>query len=177
MKTLRVILLCLLAFAGLGAQAQRTRVPIVSFVNVPVADATDTRLTSEGVKNVFLVAGELAGWKMEPLGEGVLEGSYVKSDKHTVVVTIRYDAEKYSVLYKSSKNMNERAGHFPQDLKSPNGGESPAAEAERRQRALFANRRESNYIKRDPEAVIHPFYERWVYELLDGVRVRLKRSE
>ena len=168
MRILRIFLFCLLGLAGLGAQAQRTLVPIVSFENIPVTVATEARLSSDDVRNAFLAAGEEARWQMVPLGEGVLEGTYVKQNKHTIVVTIRYDAEKYSVLFKSSDNMNQRASQYLP--------ESVAASAERKQRDLFVNRPESRYLKADPQAVIHPFYEHWVYDLLERVRQRLKRA-
>jgi hypothetical protein len=132
-------------------------------------------VTSEDVKNAFISAGEEARWKVVPMGEGALEGTYVKQN-HTIVVTIRYDAEKYSVLFKSSDNMNQRASQYASVSDPGRGLESMAAQAERKQRELFANRPESAYRKADPQAVIHPYYERWVYDLLEKVRQKLMRT-
>lgn len=110
MTILRIVLLCLLAGMGLKAQAQRTLVPIVSFHDIPVTVATQARLTNDDVKNAFLAAGEEAKWQIVPTGDGVLEATYVKQNKHTIMVTIRYDAQKYSVLFKGSDNMKQRIG-------------------------------------------------------------------
>ena len=168
MTILRIVLLCLLAGMGLKAQAQRTLVPIVSFHDIPVTVATQARLTNDDVKNAFLAAGEEAKWQIVPTGDGVLEATYVKQNKHTIMLTIRYDAQKYSVLFKGSDNMKQRIGQ-PMS-------EAVAAAAESKQRQLFAARPETPYLKADPQAVIHPFYEHWVYDLLERVRLKLSRT-
>lgn len=176
MKILRLVALVLLAAMGAGAHAQRTLVPIVSFENVPVAQAAGAPVTAEQVGRAFIEAGEEARWQMVPVGPGELEATYVKSNKHTIVVTVRYDAQKYSVLFKRSDNMNQRESQYPNMLSAAAGGESVAAAAERKQRALFESRPESRYVRNDPQAVIHPFYEHWVQDLLERVRLKLKRG-
>ena len=176
MKILRLLVLLLLAAAGAGAHAQRTLVPIVSFENIPVSQATAAPVTADDVGRAFVDAGDEARWQMTPTGPGELEATYVKSNKHTIVVAVRYDAQKYSVLFKRSDNMNQRDNQYPNMLTTPAGGESLAAAAERKQRALFQARPESRYIRNDPHAVIHPFYEHWVQDLLERVRLKLKRG-
>lgn len=182
-KILHIILFCLLSFSVLGANAQRTLVPIVSFENIPVAIASSVPVSSADIKNAFLAASEEGGWQMMPTGDGAMQGTYVKQNKHTIVVTIRYDAEKYSVLFKSSVNMNQRAGDYLDQYSRPyqnsgasSGNESQAAIAERKQRQLFASRPESPYLKVDSQSMIHPYYEHWVYDLLERVRQKLKRA-
>lgn len=176
MRIPHICLFLLWAFAGLSANAQRTLVPIVSFENIPVKIATNAPVSSAEIKNAFLAAGDEGGWEVVPAGDGELEGTYVKQNKHAIVVTIRYDAEKYSVLFKSSANMNQRASPWPEpNATSGTSGESQAVVAERKQRQLFANRPESPYRKAAPLAVIHPNYEPWVYDLLERVRRKLKR--
>jgi hypothetical protein len=176
MKLLRFLLLLLLAAGGLHAQAQRTLVPIVSFENIPVTVATSTRVTAEQVRKAFADAAEELQWQLAPVGEGVMDATYVKGNKHTIVVTIRYDAEKYSALFKSSHNMKQLVQQYPNATATVFSSESTGAAAERKQRALFEGRPESRYVKSDPNAVIHPFYEHWLQELLLRVRLNLKRN-
>jgi predicted regulator of Ras-like GTPase activity (Roadblock/LC7/MglB family) len=176
MKILRLIAIVMLAAAGAGAHAQRTLVPIVSFENIPVAQVAGAPATADHVAKAFAEAAEEAHWKLVPVAPGELEATYVKSNKHTVVVTVRYDAQKYSVLFKRSNNMNQREQQYPGTLTTSAGGESMAAMAERKQRTLFEGRPESRYIRNDPQAVIHPFYEHWVQDLLERVRTKLQRS-
>ncbi|MBE0474786.1 hypothetical protein [Rhodoferax sp.] len=151
MRILHIVLFCLLSVVGFGAHAQRTLVPIVSFENIPITIATTATLSSSDIKNAFLAAGYEGGWKMLPSDESSLEGTYVKNNKHTIVVTIRYDAEKYSVLFKSSDNMKQRAARYPGQISgTSSGNESQEAIAERKQRQLFVSRPESTYIKVAP---------------------------
>jgi hypothetical protein len=81
------------------------------------------------------------------------------------------------VAYKSSDNMNFREAQYPSFLVRNASGWSIAGEAESKQQALFADRPESRFVKAHPQAVIHPFYEAWVHELLDAVRLKLKRTQ
>ena len=176
MKILRFLLPLLLAAGGLPAHAQRTLVPIVSFENVPVSAATATRVSAEQVRQAFIDAAEELQWQLVPAGDGVMEATYVKANKHTIMVTIRYDAEKYSAIFKGSHNMNQRDHQYPHVTAAVFPSESTGAAAERKQRALFEGRPESRYVKSDPQAVIHPFYEHWLQELLSRVRLNLKRN-
>ncbi len=178
MKAIRLLLLVLAVCHTGAAHAQRALVPVVNFENIPVTLATPAALTAEQVRDAFVAAAEDANWEMTPAGEGRLDGKFVKQNKHTVLVSIRYDAEKYSVTYAGSINMKKRPN--PEDP-APAGAasfeESRGARAARKQRELFAARPESPYAKPDLRTVIHPFYERWVYDLLAEVRLSLKRAK
>ncbi|WP_374675230.1 hypothetical protein [Ideonella sp.] len=159
---------CLLA-AQPAAHAQRTPVPVMDFIDVPVSLATDRPQTAETVQAAFLRAAPRRGWQVQPEAPGTLKGVYEKGEKHRVVVAITYDAQRYSVRYVDSVNM--KYGDAPMELSVARSTRVAAAE----QRAMFMDRPESAYAK--PSAfVIHPFYERWVHELLSAVRSELGAS-
>lgn len=151
----------------LQAQAQRTPVPVTNFEAIPVALSTDAPLSREQVKRAFVVAGAASGWAVDAKGDGQLEAVYRKGDKHTVVVSVQYTPQQYSIRYVSSIDMKYSD-------ESPRGYERLAGPAALEQRKLFKNRPEAPFERCDPKAVIHPFYERWVHELLDAVRLQLK---
>ncbi|ODT37251.1 MAG: hypothetical protein ABS55_03790 [Lautropia sp. SCN 70-15] len=170
MKSMRLFLFCLLATLGINAHAQRTLVPVVDFKDIPVAQATGHALTAEQVRQAFIEAGDDLRWNVADVGGNQLEATFVKQNKHTIVVTILYNERSYSVLYKSSVNMKYRDHQTSFDLAN---GE----EAALKQKALFASRPEGPYASARAKGVIHPFYERWVYDLLDLVRHKLKRAQ
>ena len=177
MKLIRVLVFFLFALLGGAAHAQRTLVPVVDFEKVPVSLSTDASLTREQVRRAFMEAGAAAGWSVVPVAEGVLEGRFSKQNKHMVAVTIVYDEKSYSVSYKDSTNMkySEDPSAAPA-IPRPNERASQAwaaKEAIRKQRELFADRPESHYLKARRHAEIHPFFEHWVYDLLQHVRLTL----
>ncbi len=171
----RWLLMLGLSLAAATAQAQRLPVPVMNFENIPVSLSTDKPLSAEQVQRALVAGGANAGWEVVPKGEGRLEATYRKGDKHAVVVAIEFAPSRYSLRYVSSVNMKyaasipvgyERTGAF--------GTRSPAAAAAEAQDKLFAGKPEAPYEQPDPKAVIHPFYERWVHDLLDAVRLQLK---
>jgi hypothetical protein len=176
---MKIVRTCLLVLGLLGctvaAQAQRTPVPVMNFENIPVSLSTDKRLSTEQVKRAFVAAGVVAGWDIVAKSDGLLEATFRKGDKHTVVVTIRYDATSYSIRYVSSVNL-KYADSMPQGYERSGSyaGKTLASTAAETQDKLFAGRPEEPYERPDPKAVIHPFYERWLHELLDNVRGQLK---
>ena len=178
MKIVRnVLLVAGLLACAFAAQAQRTPVPVVNFENIPVALSTDQRLTAEQVKQAFVAAGASAGWAMVAKADGALEATFRKGDKHTAVVAIQYSPVSYSVRYVSSFNLKYADSVPPGFERSNYGGKSLAVTAAETQDKLYASRPEAAYERPDPKAVIHPFYERWLHELLDGVRAQLRIAQ
>lgn len=179
-RLIRAWLAAALLAAAFGAQAQRTLVPVMNFEAVPVSLSTPKRLSAEQVKAAFMAAGLATQWELAPVRPGVIEATYRKGNKHTVVVEVSYDAETYSVRYVSSINMKFEAEprNFETRYTNRLGGSATTAElAASKQQDYFAGSPEARYGKPDPKAVIHPFYERWVHDLLDAVRLRLKSIE
>lgn len=166
---------CLLA-AQAAAHAQRTPVPVMDFIDVPVSLATNRPQTADSVQAAFLRAAPRRGWQVQPEAPGTLKGVYEKGEKHRVVVAITYDAQRYSVRYVDSVNM-KYAPEIPSAFtRSAAPMSSSGAElAMEEQRRAFAQRPEAAYgVPR--KAVIHPFYERWVHELMGAVHSELAAS-
>lgn len=45
-------------------------------------------------------------WRAEELDKNTIEASLLVRHKHLIIVTITYDAKRYTIKYKSSENMN-----------------------------------------------------------------------
>lgn len=179
MKLAKLVLFALAACISFTVAAQRTPVPVVDFKDILVSASTATPLTAEQVKKAITTAALAERWDVTPVADGVLEATFVKGGKHTVVVTIPYTADKYSVLYKSSIDM-KYAVVGSGDLRRPVGSEGryrsdQAATDAVKQRARFEKSTESRYAVAREQGVIHPFYEDWVHHLLDGVRRQLQQ--
>ena len=94
---------------GWGAQ------PIQNVIDAPVASTTPMPVAK--VKTSILVAGTELGWKMAETGPGVIQGT-LNLRKHTAVVDITYTATKYSIVYKSSINLDEKDGQIHKNYNS-----------------------------------------------------------
>lgn len=172
------LLVALLSLAS-GAYAQRQLVPVVNFEAIPVAMSTSKALTAEQVKAAFIGAADGTPWELVPKGPGVIEATYRKGNKHTVVVEVTHDAQTYSVRYVSSVNMKYEADprNYEALYTNRQSGATAAELAAKKQQESFSGSPDAPYAKPDAKAVIHPFYERWVHELLDGVRKKLRTIE
>jgi hypothetical protein len=96
--------LCLLTFAALPAMARQT-VPIVNIDNTPVVSAEAKKLNAAQVLQAIKTAVVSQGWTVSNVADGVVTASILVRQKHTVIVDIIYDADKYSIHYKDSVNM------------------------------------------------------------------------
>ena len=72
--------------------------------DAPLVAATNKKLTTDDVQQAIIRAGASLGWIIKPVSPGVLEG-ILDVRKHRAVVTISFDLEKYSILYKDSENL------------------------------------------------------------------------
>lgn len=163
---------------SLAASAQRMPVPVMDFKDIPVTTSTNKALTAEQVGNAIRAAAIYEHWEIIQLADGVFQAKFDKESKHIVIVTINYDANKYSVTYKDSTNM--KFSHSTDSLTTIvyNGGPSALApnmesEAVIKQRALYRNNTDTPYGVAE-KAVIHPYYEMWVHTLLKGIRRQLQ---
>lgn len=174
MKLLRIAATLALAAAAAGAQAQRAPVPVVDFEDVPVAQATSARLSPALVRLAFTAAGGSNGWTIKPDGDGRLEATYAVRDQK-IVVTVVYDADKYSVRYKDSVNMNYQKRE-PDGVYGAPHAKQMEAHALKAQRERFQDRPETPYGRSTPLVMISPNYELWVRDLLNGVRFALQMA-
>jgi len=101
----RLLLVVLAVVLSTGARAQRQPVPIVDYVDVPVAKSNPRPLSAAQVRDAIAVAGKKLKWEMVPAGADALTGTLVVQNRHTIVVDIPVAADKYSIKYSSSINM------------------------------------------------------------------------
>jgi len=136
-KITRLILAFILALASLHAVARQS-VPIINHENVAIERGTARALTADEVKAAILAAAAQGHWDVAESSPGVLKASLNVRNKHTAVVQISYSADKYSIIYRDSTNLNFKAE-----------GSGPG--------------------------IIHPFYNRWVQDLRDAIRLQLNK--
>ncbi len=116
----------------------RSPVPIVDIENVAVATGSGKTVTTEEVKKAIIAGASANQWEIAQNASGMTATLRVRGGKHTVVVAITYSADKYSLRYLESVNMN-----YGKNLEG--------------------------------QAVIHPFYNRWVQQLSDSIRSELRK--
>ena len=83
--------------------------PIYNVNDAPVATASGKAATAAQVRNAIITAGSGLGWRMADAGPGKLVGT-LDIRTHQAVVDIPYSAKSYSIVYKSSQNLNESGG-------------------------------------------------------------------
>ncbi|MEY4564924.1 MAG: hypothetical protein RLZZ618_4201 [Pseudomonadota bacterium] len=158
------------------AHAQRAGVPLMDFKDIPVSLSSQKAVSAEAVRQAFQASAVAERWDVASLPDGSLQLSTLRNGKHTVVLAVTYDAEKYSVVYERSEQLNYAEAPPPLRAIGPSRTvESSYAmdEAARKQAARFAHLPEAKFSVRHGSAMIHPSYESWIHELLGGVRRRL----
>jgi hypothetical protein len=88
-----------------------TTVPILNVTDAAIATPAGKSLTDEQVKAAIIRAGSSLGWQMKDAGAGKLVGTLALRT-HTAEVEIPYSAKAYSIIYKSSVNLNESGGQI-----------------------------------------------------------------
>ena len=89
----------------------------------PIQDVNDAPIVSSKpvqaaqVKAAILVAGTSLGWKMEEVSPGQIRGT-LNLRTHTAIVDVPYSTTKYSIVYKSSVNLNEKDGQIHKNYNS-----------------------------------------------------------
>ena len=102
--------LCLsMSTASWGAQ------PIQNVNDAAVVSAKPVKI--EQVKSAIMIAGTSLGWKMAEVSPGLVQGT-LNLRKHTAIVDIPYSTAKYSIVYKSSINLDERDGQIHKNYNS-----------------------------------------------------------
>ena len=66
-------------------------------------------MSKEEVRAAILRAGATLGWQMKDEGPNMLVGTLMLRT-HTAVVEIPYSSSNYSIIYRSSTNLNESGG-------------------------------------------------------------------
>ena len=88
----------------------RTPAVVKDYKDVAIATFHEKTLPVDYVKKAIVEAARKNKWNIGNVAGGKiggkLEASLLVRGKHTVIVEIPYTAEKYSLLYKESTNMN-----------------------------------------------------------------------
>ncbi len=79
--------------------------PVTNLQSIPVTTLTMKQASLEEVRKAIVTGGSVTSWQMRELSPGLLEASIVVRGKHNVVVEIPYSTQNYSIIYKSSNNM------------------------------------------------------------------------
>ena len=101
-----IIVLGISFAVALGACAS---IPILNVNDAPIA--TGKSLQVNQVRQAIVTAGSALGWKIVDSKPGLLEGTLRLRD-HTAVVEIPFTTDKYSILFKSGVNLNEKDGQI-----------------------------------------------------------------
>ena len=106
MKSIRFILFALAVLAS-GSVLGRASVPVVDLVDQPVATASGKALTAEDVQMTIRAVAEARKWTVVTQPDGRLAASLSwNGNKHTIVINIACQPDRYSLTYKDSINMN-----------------------------------------------------------------------
>lgn len=106
MKRVLSFILLSLALMSYAPAMARASVPIVNHENVELGLPGSAPLDAARVQHAILAAAARKNWSVRTGADGEMEASLLVRGKHTVVVGIRYAANKLSLNYKSSVNMN-----------------------------------------------------------------------
>lgn len=99
------------AAVALAVAACATTQPIYNVQDATVTTTSGKHLSAAQVRSAIITAGTSLGWRVVDAGPGRLEGT-IHLRTHTAVATIPYSASKYSIVYKSSENLDESGGQI-----------------------------------------------------------------
>src|SRR5512142_2671660 len=83
----------------------RAPVPVENFPNQAIATASGKKPTLEQVQQAITAAATGKQWSLAKQADGSFLATRVVRGKHTIVATVAFTPEQYSVLYHSSDNM------------------------------------------------------------------------
>lgn len=100
----KVVGTLMIGFAAVGLAGCRMA-PVMDVVDAPVVEpAGGQKLTADQVKIAIERAGATLGWQIKEVQPFLLQGTLVLRD-HVAEVNIPYSAQRYSIVYKDSKNL------------------------------------------------------------------------
>lgn len=97
------------ATAALALAACQTVVPVYTVNDAVISTPSGKHLTAGQVRSAIITAGTALGWHVADAGPGRLEAT-LHLRTHTAVVEIPYGAAKYSILYRSSEDLQAADG-------------------------------------------------------------------
>ena len=97
------------AAAAFVLAACQSLVPVYTVNDAAISTPSGHHLTAAQVRSAIITAGTSLGWHVVDAGPGRLEGT-LHLRTHTAVVDIPYGAAKYSILYRSSEDLQAADG-------------------------------------------------------------------
>lgn len=151
-----IVFLLSFSFAAFSREA----VPVVDYIDMPVTNKSGQSVNADQVRDAIIRAATVNQWQINKNSshENLISAALVVRGKHTVVVSIPYSAEKFSIKYQNSINMKY-------DVAKGAPGTFPGAP-------------DSNSSSKDIHEgtrVIHPFYNKWVNALLLDIQSELAK--
>lgn len=98
-------LVCAVAIAGCST------VPIMNVNDAAVPSPAGKKAGDEQVRGAIVRAGTALGWQVKDEGPNQLSAT-LQLRTHTAVVDIPYSSGSYSIKYRSSVNLDEKAGNI-----------------------------------------------------------------
>lgn len=100
----KVVGTLMIGFAAVGLAGCRMA-PVMDVVDAPVVEPVGgQKPTADQVKIAIERAGATLGWQIKEVQPFLLQGTLVLRD-HVAEVNIPYSAQRYSIVYKDSKNL------------------------------------------------------------------------
>lgn len=153
---MRLLKLMLVFMVLIKPALAREPVAIIDHIDIPVVTITGKPVTTDQVKNAITNAAVSLNWQLNKSpNQDLLSATLHVRGKHTVVVSIPYSHEKFSLKYESSVNMKFIPGEAGGALISGN----------------------VNRVSQDTATGprIHPFYNRWVQDLMQAIKLELNK--
>lgn len=158
-RIIKFVSLVLFALALCGSAAARETVPIVDYNDVAVSTGSGKTPTADQVRDAIIAAAKSRQWSINKVqNENRLTATLIVRGKHTMVVSIPYAADKYSIKYLESVNMNYALSDAPME------GSTDLTKINTPAKTLPAG-----------TPMIHPNYNKWVQMLAQSVRAELSR--
>ncbi len=101
--SLRVWVLAIVLLSLVGCQSGMTSIPIIHEQHI------NSELSQDQNRKAIKVGAITAGWRVDEVSDSQMLATY-QIRRHTVVVSIDYSADDYSIQYKSSIHMKVRCG-------------------------------------------------------------------
>jgi hypothetical protein len=106
---MRILLSLALVCAAAAMAGCNTIAPIQNVSNASVIGPSGKSLSTEEVRSAIFRAGAGLGWIMTEARPGVVKGKLILRT-HTAEVEIPYSQTEYSIVYKTSVNLEEASG-------------------------------------------------------------------
>jgi len=104
MRKLLIVMLTMIAFLFIGCNAK-----VYDVHNSPISNNGNHKITETEIETSIINAGASLGWVIKKLKDGEMQGT-LNLRHHLAVVSIKYNQEKYSIVFVNSNNLDYKPG-------------------------------------------------------------------